>query len=107
MISFRINDQPDQQFSLILNRRRVTMRLVFNQTTDRWSFDLSIDDEPVLHGRRVVLGVDLLQAFDFGIGVIFAAAIVPGALPDRVQLANGSVKLFQTTQEEINAAIPS
>lgn len=105
MREFIIEDHPDQQFSLILERRRVTMRLVYNQVTERWSFDLSIDDLPILHGRRIVTGTDLLKAFDLGIGVIFAAPVIDGAVPDRVQLTNGSVKIYQTTEDEIASAI--
>lgn len=107
MREFIIEDHPDQQFSLILERRRVTMRLAYNQVSERWSFDLSMDDLPILHGRRIVTGTDLLKPFDLGIGVIFAAPVIDGAVPDRVQLANGSVKIFQTTDEEIESAIVS
>lgn len=105
MIEFRIEDQPDQQFELILERRRVTIRLVYNPTSSRWSFDLSIDDLPVLHGRRIVTGVDLLRAYDFGVGVIFAAAPSVDAVPGRVELANGTVKIYQTTDAEINSIV--
>ncbi|MBD8556289.1 hypothetical protein IFT84_17410 [Rhizobium sp. CFBP 8762] len=104
MISFTVSDQADQQFSAVVSNRRITLRLRYNPTNDRWSFDLSIDDTPVLHGRRIVIGVDLLAAFDFGVGVIFAAPVVEGAEPNRVQLPNGSVKLLHATQEEAAAA---
>lgn len=105
MIQFDILDEADQQFGAILTNRRVTLRLRYNRTTDRWSFDLSIDDLPVLHGRRIVTGIDLLRPFQFGIGVIFAASILQGAEPGRDELPNGSVALFQTTQSEIDAAV--
>src|SRR5690242_12462137 len=72
MIEFKIIDAADQQFGAILNLRRVTLRLRYNPTADRWAFNLAIDDEPVLHGRRIVFGTDLLAAYDFGIGAIFA-----------------------------------
>lgn len=106
MISFEIADLPNQQFSTVLEGRRVTMRLCYNVTVDRWSFDLSIDDNPVLHGRRIVTGVDLLKPFSFGVGVIFAAPIVGEAVPDRTNLVNGNVKMFQTTEAEIAAVSP-
>jgi hypothetical protein len=76
-------------------------------TTDRWSFDLSLDDLPVLHGRRVVIGADLLAAFNLGIGVIFAAPIKQGSVPDRSALPAGEVRIFQASQDEIDAAVPS
>lgn len=101
---FRILDQADQQFGTIINGRRVTTRLRYNPTSDRWTFDLSIDDQPVLHGRRIVTGVDLLAPFSFGLGLIFAAAVTPGAVPDRQALPAGTVKLFHASDEEAAAA---
>lgn len=101
MIMFEIADVADQQFAAILERRRVTIRLRYNVTIDRWSFDLSIDDLPRLYGRRIVLGVDLLEPFDFGIGVIFASDVTPGSQPTRNNLPAGLVRLFHTTEAEI------
>lgn len=103
MIVFTIADEADQQFATILNGRRVTIRLRYNVTVNRWSFDLSIDDLPVLHGRRIVTGIDLLEPFQFGIGTLIAAPIKPGSLPDRDDLPNGNVKIFHATEAEIEA----
>lgn len=104
MITFKIAEHADQQFATILNGRRVTLRLRYNVTTNRWSFDLSIDDLPVLHGRRIVCGVDLLAPFDFGIGMIVAAPIKTGSEPDRASLPNGNVKLFHLMMADELAA---
>ena len=101
---FRIIDAADQQFGTIINGRRVTIRLRYNPTSERWSFDLAIDDQPVLLGRRIVTGVDLLAPFNFGLGVVFAAAVTPGAVPDRQALPAGTVKLFHASDEEAAAA---
>lgn len=103
MITFKIADEADQQFATVLNGRRVTIRLRYNVMTDRWSFDLSIDDLPVLHGRRIVTGIDLLEPFQFGIGMIVAAPIKQGSLPDRDDLPNGNVKLFHLMEDELAA----
>lgn len=104
MIVFTIADEADQQFATVMGGRRVTIRLRFNVTIDRWSFDLSIDDLPVLHGRRIVTGIDLLEPFAFGIGLLIAAPIKTGSLPDRGDLPNGNVKLFHLTEDELEAA---
>lgn len=101
---FRVLDHPDQQFGTIINGRRVTIRLRYNSSNDRWSFDLAIDDKPVLHGRRIVTGIDLLAPFNFGLGVIFAAATAPGATPGRQALPSGVVKLFHASDDEVAAA---
>jgi len=104
MIEFPITDAADQQFGAVLNNRRVTLRLRYNVTTDRWSFNLSIDDTPVLHGRRIVQGVDLLAAFDFGIGAIFAYSTDESSEANRDNLPSGVVRLYHATAAEIEAA---
>lgn len=103
MIQFTISDDADQQFATILNGRRVTLRFRYNVTTDRWNMDVSIDDLPVLHGRRVVTGVDLLAPFNLGIGVIFASAAKAGSLPGRNDLPSGNVRLYHASDAEIAA----
>ena len=112
---FSITDAADQEFGLVLNTRRVTMRVRFNPSTNfgaavpgRWSFDLAIDDEPVLYGRRIVLGVDLLAPFDFEIGRLFAW--YPGTKPyepGRVELPAGLVELYHVTEAEVDAYVAS
>lgn len=102
---FEFTTDANQKFAMILNDQRVSFRFWYNSTNDRWSFDLSIDDLPVLYGRRVTLGVDLLAPFSFGIGKLFAVDSVPGAVPDRLQFPNGSVRLYQISDDELNAAI--
>lgn len=104
MIEFQIRDQAHQKFSVILNRRRVTMKLWYSTYNDRWSMDISIDGEPVLTGRRIVTGSDLLAPFNLGIGVIFAFSEGNNE-PGRDQLPQGLVKLYHTTQEEIDATV--
>ncbi|QIG73260.1 hypothetical protein EVC02_039 [Rhizobium phage RHph_N17] len=105
MKEFPIIDVADQQFGAILNDRRVTLRVRYNPTTERWNFDLSIDDVPVLYGRRIVTGIDLLSAFNFDIGLIFAVAVTPDSVPDRSGLPAGLVRLYHATDEEYEAAL--
>lgn len=104
MNRLNIRNFADQQFGTIINGRRVTMRIRNNPTTDRCTFDLSIDDQPVLHGRKIVTGVDLLAPFQFGLGVIFAAAVVDGTQPTLDALVRGSVRVFHATEAEVEAA---
>lgn len=105
MIQIRVLDEPRQKFSVLLNRRRVTFELWYNLTNDRWSMDLAIDGAPVLHGRRIVTGVDLLAPFNLGIGILFAFPEVAGSVPNRAALPLGTVRLYHTTQEEVDASV--
>lgn len=103
MNRFSVIDAADQQFGTIIDVRRVTIRLRYNQTNDRWSFDLSVDDQPRVHGRRIVTGIDLLAPYNLGLGVIFAASVTASAEPGRLELVNGSVRLFGASQAEVEA----
>lgn len=102
MIEFSISDEADQQFSSVLDNRRVTIRLRFNVSTDRWNMDLSIDDQPVLTGRRIVTGIDLIAPFNLGIGAIFALPENAGAKPDRNNLPRGIVRLYHASVSEVD-----
>jgi hypothetical protein len=98
MIEFKITNSPDQQFSAILDNKRVTLRLRFNTVDNRWSFDLALDDEPILYGRKIVTGVDLLNSFDFGIGILFCLADADNNIePGRIELPNRLVKLYHNS----------
>ena len=44
MQEFTIVDAADQQWSAVLDGRRVTMRLRYNVTTNRWNLDLALDE---------------------------------------------------------------
>lgn len=105
MMEFRVTADPNQQFSVFIGGRRVTLRLWWATVTNRWSFDLSIDDLPVITGRRIVTNVDLLRPFGLDIGSIFCVPIVPDSVPDRTGLPNGNCRLYHATQAEIDAAI--
>lgn len=106
MIEFNLSDDTDQKFSTTLNGQRVSIRIRYNPTNDRWSFDLSLDGNAVLHGRKIIPGTDLLKAYNFGIGAMFAFSD-KGSIPNRDNLPLGLVKLYHTTEDEINAAISS
>lgn len=107
MLEFKITADPNQKFSVFLDNRRVTFRLWWSRVTDRWSFDMAIDDEPVITGRKIVANVDMLRRFNFGIGALICVPIKPGAVPDRMGLPNGDCRIYHVTEAEINAAISS
>lgn len=100
-----LSADPDQRFSVSLNSRRVTFRFRYNVSFDRWTFDLAIDDVPILYGRRVVTGVDLLKPFGLGIGALVARAMTPDAVPDRQGLPRRSVRLYSVTQADLDAVL--
>ena len=100
MIEIPIIDAADQQLGLILNNRRVTIRLRYNPVSERWSFDLSIDDVVVLHGQRMALGIDLFAPFNFDLGKLFLLPVDGTGEPGRTELPMRLVRLYHVTDEE-------
>lgn len=90
-----IIDAPSQSFTTTLAGRRCDFLVNYSTWADRWSFDLAIDAVKVLAGRRIVMGVDMLQPFGFGIGSLIAAPWGDDdAQPGRTELPSGRVRLF-------------
>lgn len=95
-----IIDAADQKMAVSLGGRRVSLRLRYNVSADRWTLDLSIDDVPILNGRKIVTGVDLLAPFKLGIGLLFADAGGKNIMPGRNELPRGMVRLYHATEAE-------
>lgn len=92
---FPITEAPAQQFSTVVDNRRVIVTLRYNVLIERFAMDLAIGDTTVLTGRRVVEGVDLIQPFRLGIGAIFAAnPAIAGIEPTLENFANGTISLW-------------
>ncbi|KAA0970805.1 hypothetical protein FPY71_10035 [Aureimonas fodinaquatilis] len=105
MREFVVTNDADQQFTVVLNGRRCTIRIRYNVTAERWMMDLSIDDTPVLTGRRLVVGSDLLAAYDFGLGSIFLLSETGETNPGRDELPGGMVRMYHATPAEIAAVV--
>lgn len=105
MIKFNVTGEPDQQFSAVVDGRRLTLRLWYSTFTERWSLDVSVDGEPVVAGRKIVTGVDLIEPFSLKIGVIFAATSDESGVVDRDAFTDGTASLYHATESEVNAAI--
>lgn len=90
-----IIDAPSQAFTTTLSGRRCDFVVNYSTWSNRWAFDLDIDGVRVLSGRKIVMGVDLIQPFGLGIGSIVAAPWGDDpAEPGRTELPSGRVRLF-------------
>lgn len=90
-----VTNDADQQFAIVLDGSRITMRIRHNVRLNRWAFDLARDDQWVLRARRIVPGIDLLEGSGItGLGSIFAHTAKEGSKPDRTGLPNGAVRLY-------------
>lgn len=102
MIIIPMIDSADQELGTIINNQRVTFRFRYNTTSDRWSVDVAIDDEYILYGRRLVTGVDILEPFDLGIGVMFVTGHSEFDEPNRDNIANNFVNIYCFNREEMD-----
>ncbi|PHP66554.1 hypothetical protein CSC94_12760 [Zhengella mangrovi] len=100
MRQFTIIDAADQRFDTLINGKRVSIRLRYNVSTDRWTMDLAVSSTPVLEGRKIVPGVDLLGAFDLGLGIIFVSG---EAAPRYSDLINGTAILYHADDADVAA----
>lgn len=106
MIELKVIDHADQQFGAVFNGQRVTLRLRYNVISDRWSFDMALDDDWILYGRRIVNGVNFFRPFDsWDLGVFFAFPVTADSVPDRASLPAGLVRLFHVDPEELEAIL--
>jgi len=89
-----------QQFTTVLSNRLCAFTVNYNTTNNRWSFDLAIENETVVQGRRIVLGADLIEPFNFGIGRLYAVNVGPvGTIPGRTELPSGLIRFIQVTDD--------
>jgi hypothetical protein len=99
-----IIDAPSQSFTTTLSGRRCDFVVNYSTWADRWTFHLDIEGVRVLSGRRIVCGVGLIRPFDLGIGSIVATPWgEEPAIPGRMQLPSGRVRLFHYDPLEVAA----
>ncbi len=92
-----------QVFSMILETRKVTIRLVYIALLDRWTIDLDRDEVTILSGQRLVTGIDMLGAYNFKLGALFCiAGDGPGDDPGRNDFEE-RLQLIHVSEDEIEA----
>lgn len=105
MQRINLGSAPDQRVSAILDGRRFTFRFRFNAWSGRWHFDMALDDQPILYGRRVVANRNLLPEVVFP-GRLFAYVYAgDGSQPGLDDFASGAAALFYVSEDELTAAL--
>lgn len=98
-----LNDAPGQKFSTVVGGTRINFEFRYNPTSERFYFDVTIDDVKVLQGRTLVENVDLFDAFpelSNQFGKFFCVDIDDkGREPTLENIANGNVRVFLKSGE--------
>lgn len=104
MQEIKLIDSPSQVFITKLGTTKVKLHFKYNSVSDRWTFDVYINEVPKLHGRRVVLGTNLIAPYTdlVSIGVLVAAdPSFGGVLPNRANIPSGLIKMYQLDSSEL------
>jgi hypothetical protein len=94
MIELTVIDHADQKFGAFFRNQRVTMRLRYNTVSERWSYDLALDDKWIIHGHRITNLTNVFRGYGLNLGVLFAYPATVGAEPGRRELPGRLVRLF-------------
>lgn len=92
-----------------LGQQRLGFHFKYVTLIDRWVFDFYIDDTPVLCGRKVVLGTNLLAPHAFRVGALFALDMEgKGDEPGLEAITDESIRLFHLSElEQVNLTVLS
>lgn len=92
--------EADQRFSVTMVGQRVSLRLRYNTLIDRWSVSVSIDDEPLLDGRRMTLNRNAFVGVLDNLGSLFlySETVVD---PNFDNVSDGTVKLYHADPDEV------
>lgn len=97
MIVFDIRDSAHQRWQSVLGGVPCEITLRWLPHIQHWTLTMDIRGARVVTNRLVVKGRDLLQPYNLGLGVIFAAG---QSEITRASLIAGDVRLYHASQAE-------
>jgi hypothetical protein len=90
-----IINAPWQRLETYLGDTAVSLELLWNTFSERWSLSLFIQGEVKLQGKRLVTGVDLIAPYNLRIGRLFLVDWEAlGGQPGRSELPSGQFRLI-------------
>lgn len=95
-------DQPSQTMDVAMNGQRVKFHFKYNTRSDHWTFDLYRGNVALLHGKKLVLGIDLLERYSFGLGSVLCHRFInreEPIEPNRSNLPKRDVRLYLIWQQ--------
>ncbi len=104
IVELHLIDEPYQRIKTAMNGQIVELYFKYNTQTDHWTLDVYKDGKPLLSGRKLVLGIDLLGRYNFGLGSLVCSHITSKETvsePNRYNLVNGDVRVFTVWKEDV------
>jgi hypothetical protein len=92
---------PSQTFKVDLEGNTYNFRVMYNSRIGVWTFDLSDEDgNPLASGVTMVLGADLIDQFNLGIGSLIMVSLSPQRADASDSNLGSEILLVHVTQEE-------
>ncbi|MEM7651879.1 MAG: hypothetical protein AAF220_01735 [Pseudomonadota bacterium] len=107
MFTVNLLDTPDQEFSVFVDRARLTIRVRYNLRLDRWTLDVSRDSVPLAQGIRMVRGVDLFLDISEISSAVYVTLTGLSLEPSAAAMTDGEMKLLFLTQEDNESLLES
>lgn len=102
MLRLPVSNLPKQSFSFAVDGTTYGITLLYNTIDSNWFMDFAVNDKPLITGRRVVHGVNLVNGYQGCI--IFALNASGNDTPITYDsLIAGNTRLYYTTLAELAA----
>lgn len=103
ILELPLTADPAQTFTCQLGDIKYFIQVRFNSRSGVWTLDLLDDATRVLllAGAPIVLGVDILEACNFGIGSLIAVDLSSTGLDATVEDLGTRVALFWVSPDEV------
>jgi len=88
-------------FNVELDGELYQFRTLYNSRFGNWSFDLFRDDVEIATGISMILGSDIVDQFNLGVGVLFMVDLETSTIDANAFDIGERVVLVHTTEEEI------
>ena len=73
MIELKLIDFAKQKFTATIKNQQCTFNFKYNSVMEAWTFDLTINGELMLSGRKLVNDINILKPFTkIDIGIMFS-----------------------------------
>ena len=99
-VTIPLTNSPESFFRIELNGKQLDFRTLYNSRDGVWSFDVSENGSPLKNGISLVLGTDLLKAYNTGIGsFVMVDTENNGVDADADSIGTRQILLYYTPEE--------
>lgn len=99
---------PRERITTSIEGRTISMRIRYSSESEAWHLDLAetqpgTDETPLLSGRRITLGNDLLRGLSLGLGALYAIDTTGSGVDPGAGDLGSRVQIYHLTDAELEA----